>query len=442
MIRAKKDKSNNSDTCSNPVAEEMNLCPLDIGNVLTSEGALARPFLVNDFVGAKKRNLHIRGYVDFYGGYAGHTREVIFGLEKTGLYDIKLSPIKSPIDIHPALFSRLQWYVNNPCFDISKSIFLVIAGPGHLQKEFLPTDRIVIGWTMIETRRMQPRLVEWCNNANLILCPTEIDYRRFKESGVKSQLATVRIGYDGKLFHPGITPIDIVSLRNRYVFGVVGSWNYRKGVEEIVQAYCNTFTKDDPVSLLLVCKYGNRPYGEYQEDRSKWSIRLELNACIAKLGLPANKLPHISVLDVPIHPEVLPHVYSRIDCLVGFSSGESTWLPGLELGAMKKPIIQLNNECCGYMEYMEGARYLCKEVSYRRCDDKLAVGTSAYYEGEEMGFGDIQELGDKMNQVYEERGTAEQRLEIDNRYASVVWRTWENSMIELQSYLDLVYLKD
>ena len=423
------------DGCKLPVAEDIPICPQDIKKVMTSAGALARPFLVGDFVPVRKKHIHIRGYVDYYGGFGNHCRETILRLSRTGSYCIKLSPIKTPIDIHPDLFNQMNWFTQNPAFKQDESTFLLIAGPGHMQKKFIPKDgRYKIAWTMIETLGVQPEIIEWSKNMDLILCPTEIDYHRFHKAGGKN-LKVVPIGYDPELYHPNVEPMDITNVRDRYVFGVLGSWNHRKGVEDIVHAYCMQFTSDDPVSLLLVCKYGNRPYGPDKENTEQWGIRNELQVCLDKLHIKPHHIPHICVLDVPMHPPVIPHVCARVDCLVGFSMGESTWLPGLEMAAMEKPIIQLHNEACGYMDYLRDGRYMCKDIQYIQCDETLYESTSEYYKGQQMGTGNVRELAEMMQKVYDERNTPVQRTEINKRHKTIQHRTWDHSMEKLMEVL-------
>lgn len=434
MVARRREESG-MDSANHEVAQEVPICPTSIKNLQTSAGAIAASVLVGDFVAPRKKNIHIRGYVDFYGGYANHCREIVFGLGKTNKYNVKLTPIASPIDIDPTCMSDLNQFIYNDAYR-KDGDFLAIAGPGHLQEKFLPDDgRRIVGWTMIETLGVQPRIVKWCNNADLILCPTEIDYMRFAEAGINN-LEIVPIGYNPKVYNEKVKPMDVINVRNRYVFGVAGSWNHRKGVEDIVHAYCMAFDVDDPVSLMLICKYGNRPYGPEAENTEKWGIRTELKACIDQLHIPEDRKPHICVVDVPLHPNAIPHLYSRIDCLVGFSSGESTWLPGIELGAMKKPIIQLKNKACGYMDYLSNTRYMCQTVNYRKCTEKMYLGTSEYYEGEKMGFGEALELSEMMTKVYKEKGTGVQKKNVNEIYKRVKDRTWQNSVDSLISVLN------
>lgn len=426
-----------NDTASVEIEREVSICPQDIGKILTSEGAMARSFMVGEAIGIKRKNVVIKGYTDFYGGYGNHCREVVLRLGESNRYNVKLDPIKSPIDIHPELFTKMNWYANNMAFTKKDSTLLLIAGPGYMRTGFhpdYPTRKL--GWTMTETCDVPPEIAGWLNNMDMTLCPTEVDVNRCNRAGVLST-RLCRIGYDETVYHPNVKKLNIANLANRYVFGYVGSWNYRKSVEDIVRAFCMAFTADDPVSLLLVAKYGNRPWGKDKEDKSKWGIRQELNEILSKITDDQSKLPHICVLDVPLHPPVIPHVYATIDALVGFSKGESTWLPGLELAGMYKPIIQLANEACGYMDYLADNRYMCRNINYRECGPELYEGTSEYYKDGRMGYGDVYELTDMMSRCYRERGTTIQKVCVDKLFTHVrsEW-TWRKSIQQLSLILD------
>lgn len=93
--------------------EYMPLCPVEISKVISDEGALSRRFHAYDLVAQQKINLHIRGYMDYYGGYAEHTRNVVYGLQDTGRYNIKVANIKTPIDVDPIVWQKNNWFINN-----------------------------------------------------------------------------------------------------------------------------------------------------------------------------------------------------------------------------------------------------------------------------------------------------------------------------------------
>lgn len=383
------------------------LCPGSLKRYTSSESVLSTPFEIVDLTAPHTHHLQIRSYFDFYGGYAEHARNILFGLNKLGKYTIKLSPIKTPVDIDPIIWQEVNRFINNPAFEMDKSEYLCIAGPGYFQKKYLPENRKVYGWTMIETLQVQKELVGWLEKADELWAPTDTDVRRFADAGLKN-ISKMHLGYDDKLYHEHVKPVNIPQLKERFVFGVLGSWNKRKGVKEIVQAFCKAFKKTDEVSLLLFCKYGTRPYenciyGRDKDDGAKWTIQWELEKYLEEVGMTKAQAPHICVLDIPVHDVVVPHVLARFNCLLGFSRGESTWLPGLQAMAMRKPIIQHQNDCSGYMEYLEDVAFLCKDVTYEYADPELYLGTSGYYEHEKLAQGSVAELIEMMRFIYRNR---------------------------------------
>lgn len=383
-----------------------------LDKLVTSEGALSKPFNVFNFTYPGGYNLLVRGYAFYYGGFAEHTREIVLRLRDKGSYNILLSAINSGIHLDPGALADINSLMKNPYFRIEDSVFLGIAGPGHFQdkKEFIPQDgRYKIGWTMIETREAQPRILDWINNLDEVWCPTDTDMRRFRSH---NNIVKMRLGYDEKRYNQLTKEVDIPSVRGKFVFGVLGSWNRRKGVRAMVRAFCKAFAPTEPVSLLLTCKYGTRPYNETagycgakprtMEDKDNWTIEWELQQILNELGKDKRELPHIAVLDVPLHPNVIPHVMARFNCLVGFSRGESTWLPGLQAMAMGKPIIQLASECSGFMEYLDDTGFMCRDVRYEMATQSDAEGTSGYYAEEELATGNEDELRDKMQMIYQD----------------------------------------
>lgn len=411
--------------------EYLPLCMDEIARVTSSNGALSRKFHAYDLIPVNKKNLHIRCYMDYYGGYAEHARQVVYGLHDTGRYNIKVTNIKTPVDVDPIAWQKNNWFIHN-AIDLAKSDFMAIAGPGWLQSKFLPPSRKVYGWTMIESMGFSEECTSWLKNADCIICPTDIDVRRAKEARANNTVK-IHLGFDSMLFNQQTEPMSLVGLENRFVFGVLGSWNIRKGVKEIIKAYCHAFSDKDNVTLLLVSKYGNRKWGENKEDKERWTISHEFSEILTECKKFKDNLPHIALVDIPVHETVLPHIMARFDCLVGFSSGESTWLPGLQALAMKIPVIQLANDCCGYMEYLHDKNsFLCKKIDYRVCTEEFWRTTSEYYEGQVFGFGDWEELSATMGEAYIKRDFM---LKSRVGWEDVKNWTWKDTIKALDEFL-------
>jgi len=400
------------------------LCPTELSKIYTTEGALSRDFQIATLSSCRKFHVHVRAYVDFYGGYAEHGRKTIFDLQKSGQCEVKLTPIKSLIDIDPPTMGKCTWFVTNPGFRIKDSVFLTIAGPGWAQNKFQPKDdRYKVAWTMIESRDCHPEIKNWLQNVDEVWVPTDVDVKRFSRLGLK-KIIKMKLCCDHKLFNPNVMPISISNLEGRFVFGVLGSWNKRKGIKKIIRAFCMAFSPEENVSLLLVCKYGTRPYNGFKDDekvladeKEKWNIEYEFK----KYTKEFKKIPHIALIDIPLHENMIPHIMARFNVLVGFSMGESTWLPGLQAAMMKKPIIQMKSKCSGFTDYLNDKNsYLVENSGFQKADDELVRGTSGYYSGQDFSFGREEELAKMMQKVYTERESKDLKLKVERAYNSVI----------------------
>jgi len=349
------------------------------------------------------------------------------------MFNIKLTPIKTPIDIDPIVWNKLNWFTKNPSFKMDGSLLMTIAGPGWMQKKYLSSERVNVGWTMIESLEAHPDIIKWLGNCDYILCPTDTDVRRFKDA--ETELVKMHLGYDEKKYFSDTIPMDIVNCRKRFVFGVLGSWNKRKNVKAIIQAFVKEFKKEELVTLLLCCKYGTRPFGNEIDNQERWTIKYEFDQYLEEISKTIDECPHIVLLDLPLHENIMPSLMSRFDCLVGFSMGESTWLPGLQAMGMRKPIIQLAAESNGCMEYLFDVGFLCNEVKCVEADEELYEGTSEYYKGQKFAEGNVEELSGMMRYIYKDYD----RLSIGDKVSlgygkSKDW-TWAKSTESLSKFL-------
>jgi len=440
VIGDKTEKLGKNDMDSSEGIEYKPLCQEDIARITSSKGLLSRNFHAYDLIAQQKTNLQVRAYMDYYGGYSEHGRNVVYGLHGTGKYNVRVQNIKTPVDVDPITWQKNNWYIHND-IDVRDSKYLVIAGPGWLQEKFLPESRQILGWTMIESMMFSKECAEWLQNADYMLCPTDTDIRRAESAGCKN-VQKMRLGFDETTYNPDVEPVRLTGIDDsRYVFGVLGSWNIRKGVKEIIKAYCEAFDSKSNTTLLMCSKYGNRSWGKDKNNKERWTIQYEFNQILEEIKATGNTdLPHISLIDIPVHETVLPHLMARFDCLVGFSSGESTWLPGIQAMGMKIPVIQLANDCCGYMEYLnDDNSYLCKSIKYGQCTEEFWRTTSEYYEDQVFGNGDYKELTALMSDVYNiNTDVSSFGRMINSAYKEAQKWTWSKSITALDKFLQTI----
>jgi len=208
-----------------------------------------------------------------------------------------------------------------------------------------------------------------------------------------------------------------------------------KNVRKIIQAFVQAFKPEDEITLLMCCKYGTRPFGKEKENEERWTIKYELDQYLIEVNKTIDQCPHICLVDIPLHESLMPHLMARFDCLVGFSMGESTWLPGLQAMAMEIPIIQLNAETNGFMDYLGDVGFLCNNCEYEIADEELVDGTSEYYEGQKFAEGDINELIERMQRIYKERVTIRKNPKVQMGMNIAKNWTWEKTIEKVDKLL-------
>jgi len=342
--------------------------------------------------------INLTGYIYYFGGYATFTRDFIKRLEKLN-HLIKLNPIPSGIDLDPFEFQYFKGLIDTPLDREKQIINMLISSPRKYSPEFLkPNDKKIL-WTMIETRRVHPDALERCLGFDEIWVPTTLDYERFsKLSAIKDVIKVVPFGIDFEKFDGDfVRPMKLSTVKDKFVFMFCGNWNKRKGIDIVIRAFCRAFEGNRDVALVLYSKYATRPYGKLEHYPQRWTIKYEFEQFTKDFKL--STMPQICIIDCAVHPEAAPALMKRADCCVAASLGESLWLPGLEFGALKKPIIQ--TEWGGFRDYLDDTNsFLIRNKGFRTADEELVEGTSEYFENQEFAIPDEDDLVDKMRYIY------------------------------------------
>lgn len=132
----------------------------------------------------------------------------------------------------------------------------------------------------------------------------------FHEGGINPErLFSIPIGYNPDIFYTDRK----VSKRKKYTFLFVGCDQYRKGFDILLQAWANTFTKDDNVELIV--KDTPQVYGKTQ-----------LQEQLIKLQY-TNNLAKITYIDDSYTEEQMADLYRSVHVLVHPYRGEGFGMP-------------------------------------------------------------------------------------------------------------------
>jgi len=157
--------------------------------------------------------------------------------------------------------------------------------------------------------------------------PTTYVARCFERSGIpRERIAVVPYGVDVRRFAPSV-PKASLATKKKFKFLFVGGSLWRKGVDVLLRAYREAFTRADDV-CLVVKELGADSF--YRGQNLLGEIEEMARSTTA---------PEVLVLREPFDHSSMPSLYAATDCLVHPYRGEGFALPVAEAMACGRPVI-------------------------------------------------------------------------------------------------------
>lgn len=196
-------------------------------------------------------------------------------------------------------------------------------------------------------------------------------------------------------------------------FFTCGKWEYRKGHDKVIQAFCMAFEEDDNVMLNVMC---DNPFLT-EEQTNKWKS-LYLNS---KMG---HRVKFISRKQT--HGEVLG-IMSMMDCGVYLSRAEGWNLELLETMSCGVPVIATNYS--GHTEFCNDDNCMLVEVADLEWakDDKWFDGKTGKWA--RLDHNQVAAAATYMAEVHREKFVNVGGITTGEHY------TWENSAKRILEYV-------
>lgn len=198
----------------------------------------------------------------------------------------------------------------------------------------------IIGYTVWETNILKP---EWVNAINLVSevwCPSKYNKEVFEKSGV-----TIPIKVVPHIFFPHRLPeknqiIIKNAIEGYYTFYNISEYTERKNVKELLECYCQTFTKSDKVQLILKIHYKN-----YNNINCIY-CKEEISSILKKYPNHA----HIVVLYDNLTDQQILALHAYSDCYITLTRSEGFGLTIFEAYNYGKKIIATGYS--GYIDFL------------------------------------------------------------------------------------------
>lgn len=319
--------------------------------------------------------------------YSYASRQILLSLEQQGV-DITVVPWEQP----PAGFERfykpfLDWRNLALYFDYRR------------RPSVMKSERLIV-YCMWETTLIPRKLIEEINDtAKLLFVPCQQNFDSYRECGIRIPIKVLHLGVNQKqfpfLFRQGL---DI------FTFGTFGELSPRKGIDVLIRAFQDEFSKSEPVRLLL----------------KTTSTATQYPPLDSRIELLSEFLDH----------EGLLRLLSRMNAFVMPSRGEGFGLCALEAMSTGLPVIATN--WSGPAEYLDPD--YSYPLSYRLVDADGTEANAVRYSGK-WAEPDYEHLRFLMRWLYEHPEEREEKGRKAAERTRMAW-TWDRVASQICSALD------
>jgi len=325
-------------------------------------------------------------------------------------------------------------------FDID----LTYTVPKNFPDRFLKNSKKKMAIYAYESSIMPSEWKEYYKLVDYMLPPSQYVADMMIKNGCPSdKIKVVPHGVDLKIFNQDVKPIDFKSEKS-VKFLCVAEPHYRKQLDRLLNLYCETFTSEDDVSLILKTKI----FKNQQEVNLKKEFEVDLRPIIAKLKSKfGSKMPEIKIISKRLSN--IAGLYAACDVFALMTASEGWGMPFLEALAVGIPVIAPKHG--GQLQFLNEENSILTE-----CGTRKAKPYEQYWGGHPnavVGDPDESSFSQAMKATYREQMALKGKIQttdlnqIKKKYSSMKINalatanklTWKNAM---QQIIDLTERSD
>ena len=246
-----------------------------------------------------------------------------------------------------------------------------------------------IGYTVWETNKVTPTGSRGLRTKDVIWTASNYSASAFRNSGYQGKIRVIPHIIDASKFKPAF------KVRDKLTFLFVGEFTHRKGIDILLRAYINNFSKNDDVELII------KTYLLNGIKSAEGYIHAQVQRYIKEAN-KGDQAPSIKVIASVIDESVIPKLYSIANVFVYPTRGEGFGIPIAE--AMAAGCLTIVPNQGGHMDFCSNTSNVLMKCGHAKIPDSLIEPGREAYAGQEWIDTEIEVLADSMKSVYHSWG--------------------------------------
>lgn len=285
------------------------------------------------------------GYSGFFvdsSGYGEMTRRYLLALEQTEGIDATPAAVLADGGWQLPVTVPLKQFLEKRRVAPPDVHLLCVAGADmpKIYPTDIPPHTRRVGMMCWETDRLHPSVLEGVKSVDLVIVPSQHNLQVLEEAGIRAACVPIPVELPTYIDDSPFESVDELH-DEAFLFYSMATWQERKNPIKLIAAFCNAFTDNDNVALVLKI---SGPDADVAGRAGAKAVEAVLN--VMSLSDP----PRIVVLGGKWLAPTIWAFHERGDCYVSMAKGEAYGIPMLDAAAMGNRVITTGYG--GQMDYL------------------------------------------------------------------------------------------
>lgn len=237
--------------------------------------------------------------------------------------------------------------------------------PQNFPQRFLRNSKNKCAIYNYEVTYWHPEWRKFYHLADYYFPSSDFSAEVFYINGVPpNKIFTIPHGVDTRVFNPQVPKVKL-NTQKKFKFVTVAEPHYRKNLELLLNAYCEAFTAQDDVCLVLktkIYKHSDGMHDMQKNPKGRKAFEIVLGDVFKELHKKFGKnIPEIEILNGFV--DNVSSIYNACDCHVTAAGAEGFGLPLIE--SMACGLMSIAPRYSGQLDFMNDSNSLLVDYKMR-----------------------------------------------------------------------------